>query len=79
MQTLELEADISHDGAIYLPLKYKPFYGKHVRVIVLAADAAPALPAKRLLALRGVLRDDREFDAAIQECNQAWQAWKPSV
>lgn len=33
-------------------------------------------PLENFLALRGSLKDDQEFDAAIKYLNQAWQEWK---
>lgn len=39
-------------------------------------EPAPGLtPLASFLALRGVLKDDQEFDAAIDYLNQAWQEW----
>jgi len=33
-------------------------------------------PLDKFLSLRGVLRDDKEFDTAIESLNQGWQSWK---
>lgn len=32
-------------------------------------------PLDKFLALRGVLKDDQEFDAAMAHLDQAWQEW----
>lgn len=34
-------------------------------------------PLDQFLALRGVLKNDQEFDGAIKFLNQAWQEWQP--
>ncbi len=33
-------------------------------------------PLEQFLALRGALKDDPEFDAAIKQLNQGWQEWQ---
>jgi len=33
-------------------------------------------PLDKFLSLRGALRDDKDFDAAIESLNQGWQSWK---
>jgi hypothetical protein len=33
-------------------------------------------PLEQFLALRGALKDDPEFDAAIKQINQGWQEWQ---
>lgn len=34
-------------------------------------------PLDQFLALRAVLKNDQEFDVAIEFLNQAWQKWQP--
>ena len=33
-------------------------------------------PVEQFLGLRGILRDDSEFDSAVDLLNQGWQAWE---
>ena len=33
-------------------------------------------PLDKFLSLRGALRDDNDFDNAIESLNQGWQSWK---
>jgi len=33
-------------------------------------------PLDKFLSLRGALRDDNDFDTAIESLNQGWQSWK---
>ena len=33
-------------------------------------------PLDKFLSLRGALRDDKDFDAAMESLNQGWQSWK---
>ncbi|RME55826.1 hypothetical protein D6779_11810 [Candidatus Parcubacteria bacterium] len=33
-------------------------------------------PLDQFLALRGILEDDQDFDAAIEFLNRAWQEWR---
>ncbi len=33
-------------------------------------------PLDQFLSLRGALRDDQDFHAAIESLNQRWQSWK---
>jgi len=80
MQAIEIEADITPDGHIHLPDPLRSVYGRHARLILLFED----MPADsemsavgKLRALRGVFRDDPDFDAAMQEMDKAWQAWQP--
>jgi len=35
-------------------------------------------PLDQFLALRGVLKDDEDFDKALEYLEQAWQAWTVS-
>ena len=78
--TIETEADISPEGHIRLPEKLRPLYGRHARLIMLFDEAAPSAETSaldKLRSLRGAYRDDPEFDAAMQDIDQAWQAWTP--
>jgi antitoxin component of MazEF toxin-antitoxin module len=33
-------------------------------------------PLDQFLSLRGILKDDSDFDQAIESLNQRWQSWK---
>jgi len=79
MQAIELETKITQEGYICLPEPLQNIYGRHARLILLLDDATAEnqLPVQKLLALRGALKDDADFDTAMQEIDQAWQQWQP--
>ena len=80
MQAIEIETDITQEGHIHLPGPLRKVFGRHARLILLLDESQPAeksVAIDNLLSLRGALRDDAGFDAAMQEIDQAWQAWKP--
>lgn len=43
---------------------------------VIEGDSLRLTPVDRFLALRGALRDDEDFDAALEELDQVWRAWQ---
>ena len=76
MQAIELETDISPEGQICLPSPLRGVYGRHARLILLFDDKPPSrLAIDRLAELRGFYEDDQEFDAAMEELDEAWQQW----
>ena len=48
--------------------------GDQVKTIV-EGETLRLAPIKHFLALRGVLRDDDDFDSALALLNQAWKEW----
>ena len=80
MQTIEIEADITQEGHIFLPEPLRFAYGRHARLILLLEETpldSDQSAIGKLRALRGVFRDDPDFDAAMQDIDKAWQAWQP--
>jgi|APIni6443716594_1056825.scaffolds.fasta_scaffold1041515_2 bifunctional DNA-binding transcriptional regulator/antitoxin component of YhaV-PrlF toxin-antitoxin module len=80
MQAIEIETDITKEGHIHLPGPLRKVFGRHARLILLLDESQPAEKSAaidNLLSLRGALRDDADFDAAMREIDQAWQAWNP--
>ena len=43
---------------------------------VIEGDSLRLTPLDRFLTLRGALQDDEDFDAALEELDQIWQAWR---
>ena len=80
MQAIELEADITPEGYICLPKPLHTLYGRHARLILLLDEVSAAQKIAdlgKLLALRGVLKDDADFDEAMRDMDKAWQQWQP--
>lgn len=50
--------------------------GEEIKTVI-KGQTLRLTPLESFLALRGVLKDDQEFDAAIDYLNQAWQEWRP--
>ena len=49
--------------------------GEAVKTVI-EGDSLRLTPLDRFLALRGALQDDEDFDAALEELDQIWQAWQ---
>jgi len=49
--------------------------GEEIKTLVEGATLRIAR-LDRFLALRGILREDKSFDDAMEYMNQAWQSWK---
>jgi bifunctional DNA-binding transcriptional regulator/antitoxin component of YhaV-PrlF toxin-antitoxin module len=81
MQAIEIETDITPEGQIRLPEPLREIYGRHARIILLLDEPLPseqqASAVDKLRAMRGALRDNPDFDVAMQEIQKAWQAWLP--
>ncbi len=43
---------------------------------VIEGQTVRLTPLDKFLSLRGALRDDKDFDMAIESLNQGWQSWK---
>ena len=48
--------------------------GDEIKTII-EGQTVRITPLDQFLALRGVLKDDPEFDSAMEFLNQAWQKW----
>ncbi|MGH8498840.1 MAG: hypothetical protein ACRERV_08560 [Methylococcales bacterium] len=59
---------------------YDPSMADDARLIILFDEAVPGdetSAINKLRGLRGAYRDDPDFDAAMRDIDESWQAWKP--
>lgn len=68
----------SKENVVSLPARLMDLLNLHdgdeIKTIV-EGKTLRITPLEQFLALRGALKDDQEFDAAIEFLDQAWQEW----